>query len=100
VETSQAGSVAESYAAEIGYFIHLKDPFGPADGPITVGFGSEWHGADGQPQWVGPFDGSDTELSGDGKTYVNVFASVGTKVPAAPNADCVFAGYAFAQTRP
>jgi hypothetical protein len=100
VATSQSGSVADSRANYIpsGYPNSTSNvSFGPGTGPISVGFGSDLdigqltHG----PHWVGPAEGSDTQLSGDGHTYVNTFASVGTDVD---GADCVFAGHAIVVT--
>jgi len=91
VTTSQSNSAADSYAGESGYTSHQKNPWGPSDGALSVGYTSSEHSSDGTQQWVGPYDGSDTQLSGDGHTYVNTFASVGTKTD---GADCVFTGHA------
>jgi hypothetical protein len=92
VATSQANSVADSYAQS------SWDPFNPSDGAVAIGYGSYEHQSDGSPQWVGPYDGSDTQMSGDGHTFVNTFASVGTQVPGFPGADCVFVGWALTTT--
>jgi hypothetical protein len=100
VATSQSGSVADSRADYIpsGYPSSTSNvSFGPGTGPISVGFGSDLDigQTTSGPHWVGPAEGSDTQLSGDGHTYVNTFASVGTAVD---GADCVFAGHAIVVT--
>jgi len=96
VETSQANSIADSYAEEEGYESgEEQNPWNPGH-RVTVGYSSQEHAADGHPGWTGPYDGSDTQLSGDGHTYVNTFAAVGTQ---ALGADCVFAGHAVVVTR-
>jgi len=94
VETSQANSAADSYADESGYTSSQKNPWNPGE-KLSIGYASDEHVADGSPQWVGPYDGSDTQLSGDGHTYVNTFAAVGTKVL---GAECVFTGHAVVVT--
>jgi hypothetical protein len=100
VATSQNGSAADSFADYVasGYPTSSSNvSFGPGTGPISVGYGSDED--IGQltagPHWVGPSDGSDTQLSGDGHTYVNTFAAVGT---ALDGANCVFAGHAIVVT--
>jgi hypothetical protein len=100
VATSQKGSVADSFADYVasGYPTSTSNvSFGPETGPISVGYGSDQDigQTTSGPHWVGPSDGSDTQLSGDGHTYVNMFASVGTAVD---GADCVFAGHAVVVT--
>jgi hypothetical protein len=100
VATSQEGSVADSKADYIpsGYPKSTSNvSFGPGTGPISVGFGSDQDIGQLTPgaHWVGPAEGSDTQLSGDGHTYVNTFAAVGTAVD---GADCVFAGHAIVVT--
>lgn len=95
VETSQENSAADSYADEFGYSSSQKYPFNAGE-KISVGYESNEHKTDGNVQWVGPYDGSDTQLSGDGHTFVNTFASVGTKIL---GSDCVFTGHAFTRTQ-
>jgi hypothetical protein len=97
VETSQANSAADSYADEAGYETASSQqyPFNPGE-KVSIGYASDEHEEDGNPQWVGPYDGSDTQLSGDGHTFVNTFASVGTKIL---GADCVFTGHAFTRSQ-
>ncbi len=96
VSTSQANSAADSYADESGYTSSSQQyPFNPGD-KLSVGYGSDEHQTDGVPQWVGPYDGSDTQISGDGHTFVNTFASVGTQVF---GAECIFIGHALTFTR-
>jgi hypothetical protein len=97
VGTSQANSAADSYADEAGYTTASSQqyPFNPGE-KVSIGYESNEHESDGSPQWVGPYDGSDTQLSGDGHTFVNTFASVGTKVLGAA---CVFTGHAFTRTQ-
>ena len=99
VATSQSGSVADSKADYIasGYPNSTSNvSFGPGTGPISVGFGSDEDiGTPAGTHWVGPAEGSDTQLAGDGHTYVNTFAAVGTAVD---GADCVFAGHAIVVT--
>lgn len=95
VETSQENSAADSYAAEEGYTSDQKFPFEKGE-KVSIGYGSDEHLSDGNTQWVGPYDGSDTQISGDGHTFVNTFASVGTKIL---GADCVFAGHAFTRSQ-
>lgn len=90
VTTSQANSAADSYANVSGYTNAQKDPWNPGT-PLSVGYASSRHTPDGAPQWVGPYDGSDTQISGDGHTIVNTFASVGTLFN---GAQCVFVGHA------
>jgi hypothetical protein len=101
VATSQNGSVADSFADYIasgypsGGISNVS--FGPGTGPISVGYGSDediLQPIPG-PHWVGPGDGSDTQFSGDGHTYVNTFAAVGTDLD---GADCVFSGHALVVT--
>jgi len=97
VQTSQANSAGDSYADESGYETSSSQQFPWEPGEkLSVGYGSDEHETDGSPQWVGPYDGSDTQISGDGHTFVNTFASVGTKVF---GADCIFVGHAFTLTR-
>jgi hypothetical protein len=96
VTTSQDGSVADSYADYVasGYPTSSSNvSFGVATGPISIGYGSDENIAQATvgAHWVGPYDGSDTQLSGDGHTFVNTFASVGTVVN---GADCTFVGHA------
>lgn len=93
VATSQANSSADSYSATSGYASGQKSPFGPGDGTLSIGYPSDNHITDGSPQWTGPYDGSDTQISGDGLTYINAFASVGTDQPTFSGA-CAFRGYA------
>lgn len=95
VETSQANSAADSYAGEQGYSSDQKFPF-EAGEKVSIGYESDEHVVDGDTQWVGPYDGSDTQISGDGHTFVNTFATVGTKIL---GADCVFTGHAFTRTQ-
>jgi hypothetical protein len=95
VTPNQNGSTADSYAAESGYTTSTKNPFNVGD-KVSVGYASDEHLSDGVPQWVGPYDGSDTQFSGDGHTYVNTFAAVGTQIQ---GADCQFIGYAFTRTQ-
>jgi len=94
VATSQDGSVSDSYAQSQGTHI----PFNVATGAIPIGYTSNYHvsTATAGPHWAGPYDGSDTQFSGDGHTYVNTFTSVGTNLQ---SADCVFTGYAFVRTQ-
>jgi hypothetical protein len=96
-ETNQANSAADSYAAESGYETSTdeQNPWDPGH-KVSIGYESDEHHADGTSQWVGPYDGSDTQLSADGHTYVNTFASVGTILL---GADCVFTGHAFVLSR-
>jgi hypothetical protein len=95
VATSQDNSAADSYAGEKGYSSDQKYPFNNGE-KVSVGYESNEHENDGIPQWVGPYDGSDTQLSGDGHTFVNTFAAVGTKILGAA---CVFTGHAFTRTQ-
>jgi hypothetical protein len=90
VTTSQPNSAADSYADEFGYTSSQRYPFEPGE-ELSVGYESNEHVTDGNPQWVGPYDGSDTQISGDGHTFVNTFASVGTKIL---GVDCIFVGHA------
>lgn len=96
-ETSQANSAADSYADESGYETSSSEqnPWDPGH-KVSIGYESNEHHVNGTPQWVGPYDGSDTQLSGDGHTFVNTFASVGTMIL---GADCVFTGHAFVLSR-
>ena len=96
VATSQDNSAADSYADQSGYTSDMKDPWGPGDGTLSVGYSSSEHSSDGTPQWVGPYDGSDTQISGDGHTFVNTFASVGTMFG---GSDCTFTGHAAVRTQ-
>ncbi len=94
VQTSQPNSIADSYAHYVssGYpDNHSNIAFGPATGAISVGYGSNEHIADGSPNWVGPFDGSDTQISADGHTYVSTYASVGSDILGVA---CLFVGHA------
>lgn len=95
VESGQNGSAADSYAGEKGYSFDQKYPFDAGE-KVSVGYESSEHVVDGSTQWVGPYDGSDTQISGDGHTFVNTFASVGTMIL---GADCVFTGHAFTRTQ-
>jgi hypothetical protein len=92
VATSQDNSVLDSYAQ------NTVVPFNVVTGAVPIGYASNEHltQASAGTHWVGPYDGSDSQLSGDGHTYVNTFASVGTVIQ---GADCLFSGHAFVRTQ-
>jgi hypothetical protein len=91
VQTSQDNSVVDSYGAA-GHV-----PLNVADGAVPVGYASDGHNLQttAGTHWVGPYDGSDSQLSGDGHTYVITEISVGTVFQ---GADCLFVGLAFVLT--
>ena len=82
ITTSQANSALESSQGT------TMTPFGPSDGPQSIG--PETGGGSAPPQWAGP-GGSDAVISGDGHTYANTFPSTGTGLN---GHDCTFVGSA------
>lgn len=86
VATSESGSVLNSPGGV------NEVPFGPSNGAVTIGATASGTSL----AWAGPGSGSESMLSGDGDTYVNTFASVGTGIN---GADCTFVGHAIVVTQ-
>ncbi|HWD64977.1 MAG TPA: hypothetical protein VG405_07360 [Solirubrobacteraceae bacterium] len=85
ITTTQNDSEFNSYGG------NWTEPFNPSSGAVRVGYE-----ATSSDPWYGPYDGTDSALSGDGRTVVETTVSDGTGVGGVP---CTFAGYAVVFTR-